>query len=235
VPRPGESHTHFEDAKPVLEASEELGEAMPVWTSARWTKKICSPRAAGKRCGAAGLWTAILQLSNRDYVERNAATPKNLKLEFSPFRRLRGSRRDAAFAGSGNREVRTVAELAQLRRADSSWRRIHHPTAIFYRKKGCSRRSNNCRQACGIRTCAGAILAGQQSRKPRADSLGLLEMTVLFATATAGSWPATFSSDRTKLKSGPMEMVFIRGPIIEQVGAAVEVLAEYAGSPPWYK
>ena len=29
----------------------------------------------------------------------------------------------------------------------------------------------------------------------------------------------------------PLEMVFIRGPVIERVGPGVEVLAEYAGKP----
>jgi 5'-phosphate synthase pdxT subunit len=35
----------------------------------------------------------------------------------------------------------------------------------------------------------------------------------------------------TKLKKGPLEMVFIRGPIIERAGPDVEILAEYAGRP----
>jgi 5'-phosphate synthase pdxT subunit len=35
----------------------------------------------------------------------------------------------------------------------------------------------------------------------------------------------------TKLKKEPLEMVFIRGPIIERAGPGVEVLAEYAGKP----
>jgi 5'-phosphate synthase pdxT subunit len=35
----------------------------------------------------------------------------------------------------------------------------------------------------------------------------------------------------SKLTDAPMEMVFIRAPIIERVGPGVEVLAEYAGRP----
>jgi len=35
----------------------------------------------------------------------------------------------------------------------------------------------------------------------------------------------------SSLKKQPLEMVFIRGPIIECVGPEVEVLAEYAGKP----
>jgi 5'-phosphate synthase pdxT subunit len=38
-------------------------------------------------------------------------------------------------------------------------------------------------------------------------------------------------SGRTTLKKEPMEMVFIRGPIIERAGPGVRVLAEYAGKP----
>src|SRR2546430_7812785 len=38
-------------------------------------------------------------------------------------------------------------------------------------------------------------------------------------------------SGPTKLKKDPLEMVFIRGPIIERAGPSVEVLAEYAGKP----
>jgi 5'-phosphate synthase pdxT subunit len=35
----------------------------------------------------------------------------------------------------------------------------------------------------------------------------------------------------SKLKSDPLEMVFIRGPVIERTGPEVEVLARHAGKP----
>jgi 5'-phosphate synthase pdxT subunit len=38
-------------------------------------------------------------------------------------------------------------------------------------------------------------------------------------------------SGPSTLKSEPLEMVFIRGPIFERVGPGIEVLAEYAGKP----
>jgi 5'-phosphate synthase pdxT subunit len=38
-------------------------------------------------------------------------------------------------------------------------------------------------------------------------------------------------SSPTKLKTEPLEMVFIRGPIIERAGPDVAILAEYAGKP----
>jgi 5'-phosphate synthase pdxT subunit len=79
-------------------------------------------------------------------------------------------------------------------------------------------------------TCAGAILLASKVENPAQDSLGLLEMTVL-----RNGYGRQLASDvffgPTKLKSEPMEMVFIRGPIIERVGAGVQVLAEYAGKP----
>ena len=38
-------------------------------------------------------------------------------------------------------------------------------------------------------------------------------------------------SGPTTLKNEPLEMVFIRGPVIERAGPGVKVLAEYAGKP----
>jgi 5'-phosphate synthase pdxT subunit len=38
-------------------------------------------------------------------------------------------------------------------------------------------------------------------------------------------------SGPTKLKNEPLEMVFIRGPIIERTGPGLKVLAEFAGKP----
>src|SRR2546427_12096016 len=35
----------------------------------------------------------------------------------------------------------------------------------------------------------------------------------------------------TSLKNEPLEMVFIRGPIIERTGPDLKILAEYAGKP----
>jgi len=79
-------------------------------------------------------------------------------------------------------------------------------------------------------TCAGAILLANQVEHPEQGSLGLLDMTVL-----RNGYGRQIASDvvfgTSKLKSEPLEMVFIRGPIIEKVGAGVEVLAEYAGKP----
>jgi 5'-phosphate synthase pdxT subunit len=79
-------------------------------------------------------------------------------------------------------------------------------------------------------TCAGAILLATEVQNPRQDSLKLLDMTVL-RNAYGRQVASDVVSGATKLKKDPLEMVFIRGPIIERAGPGVEVLAEYAGKP----
>jgi 5'-phosphate synthase pdxT subunit len=79
-------------------------------------------------------------------------------------------------------------------------------------------------------TCAGAILLATEVQNPKQDSLKLLDMTVL-----RNGYGRQIASDvvngPTSLKKEPLEMVFIRGPIIERTGPDLKVLAEYAGKP----
>lgn len=79
-------------------------------------------------------------------------------------------------------------------------------------------------------TCAGAILLASEVRNPAQRSLGLLDMTVL-----RNAYGRQLASDvffaPSKLRAEPLEMVFIRGPVIDRVGPGVQVLAEYAGKP----
>ena len=79
-------------------------------------------------------------------------------------------------------------------------------------------------------TCAGAILLATEVKNPAQESFGLLDMTVL-----RNAYGRQIASDVVRgpssLKKEPLEMVFIRGPIIERVGPGVEVLATYAGKP----
>src|SRR5271170_1868515 len=79
-------------------------------------------------------------------------------------------------------------------------------------------------------TCAGTILLAKEVRGPAQASLGLLDASVL-----RNWYGRQLASDvhmgQTKLREAPVEMVFIRAPIIERVGAAVEILAEDAGHP----
>lgn len=79
-------------------------------------------------------------------------------------------------------------------------------------------------------TCAGAILLAREVHNPAQDSLGLLDIAIL-----RNGYGRQLASDvhmgATKLRKDPLEMVFIRAPIIESVGRGIEVLAEDAGHP----
>ncbi len=79
-------------------------------------------------------------------------------------------------------------------------------------------------------TCAGAILLATQVKNPAQDSLKLLDMTIL-----RNGYGRQVASDvffgPCSLKKEPLEMVFIRGPIIEKVAAGITVLAKHQGKP----
>lgn len=79
-------------------------------------------------------------------------------------------------------------------------------------------------------TCAGAILLAREVHGPAQDSLGLLDAIVL-----RNGYGRQLASDvhmgTSKLRKEPIEMVFIRAPIIEKTGDSVEVLAKDAGHP----
>jgi 5'-phosphate synthase pdxT subunit len=79
-------------------------------------------------------------------------------------------------------------------------------------------------------TCAGAILLAREVRGPAQASLALLDISVL-----RNGYGRQLASDvhmaPTALGTEPLEMVFIRAPIIESVGHSVEVLAQDAGHP----
>jgi len=79
-------------------------------------------------------------------------------------------------------------------------------------------------------TCAGAILLATHVSNPPQASLGLLDMTIL-----RNGYGRQLASDvffgPCTLKKEPLEMVFIRGPIIESVGPGISVLAKHSGQP----
>ncbi len=79
-------------------------------------------------------------------------------------------------------------------------------------------------------TCAGAILLATEVKNPAQASLALLNMTVL-RNAYGRQMASDVFFGSSKLTDVPMEMVFIRAPVIESVGPGVEVLAEYGGKP----
>ena len=79
-------------------------------------------------------------------------------------------------------------------------------------------------------TCAGAILLAREVRGPSQASLGLVDL-VLTRNAYGRQLSSEVREAPSKLKAEPLEMVFIRAPIIEEVGLGVEVLASEGGRP----
>jgi len=79
-------------------------------------------------------------------------------------------------------------------------------------------------------TCAGAIVLAREVHNPSQASLGFLNVSIL-----RNGYGRQLASDvhegKTTLRDEPMEMVFIRAPIIESVGEGVEVLAKDAAHP----
>ena len=79
-------------------------------------------------------------------------------------------------------------------------------------------------------TCAGAILLAREVHGPAQNSLALLDATIL-----RNGYGRQLASDvhvgKTTLRDQPVEMVFIRAPIFESLGANVEVLAQYEKHP----
>jgi len=79
-------------------------------------------------------------------------------------------------------------------------------------------------------TCAGAILLAREVKHPQQASLGLLDTTVL-RNGYGRQIASEVAKGACKLKAEPLEMVFIRAPVLERVGRGVEVLAECTGRP----
>src|SRR5215472_9454094 len=79
-------------------------------------------------------------------------------------------------------------------------------------------------------TCAGAILLAKDVRNPEQDSLKLANISVI-RNAYGRQLASEVREGTTSISPEPIEMVFIRAPIIERVGADVEVLATNEGKP----
>jgi 5'-phosphate synthase pdxT subunit len=77
-------------------------------------------------------------------------------------------------------------------------------------------------------TCAGAILLAAQVESPAQRSLGALDITVE-RNAYGRQIDSTIVNAETALPGGPLEMVFIRAPLITRTGAGVETLATREG------
>ena len=82
-------------------------------------------------------------------------------------------------------------------------------------------------------TCAGAILLAAQVENPPQPSLGALDITIR-RNAYGRQLDSSIREGRFRpgqAGASPLEMVFIRAPRIERVGAGVEVIATEGADP----
>ena len=78
-------------------------------------------------------------------------------------------------------------------------------------------------------TCAGTILLARKVENPPQESLGLLDVTVR-RNAYGRQVSSFIANEEFRPAEPPLEMVFIRAPVISEVGPGVEVLARCSGS-----
>jgi pyridoxal 5'-phosphate synthase pdxT subunit len=79
-------------------------------------------------------------------------------------------------------------------------------------------------------TCAGAILLAREVHNPEQESLGLADFAVI-RNGYGRQLASEVRHGATTISPVPVEMVFIRAPIIDSVGPQVEVLATSEGQP----
>ena len=79
-------------------------------------------------------------------------------------------------------------------------------------------------------TCAGAILVAREVSHPPQDSLGLADIAVI-RNAYGRQVASDIRHEATGLAAVPLEMVFIRAPIIARTGPNVDILASSDGKP----
>src|SRR6266446_1946765 len=178
-------------------------------TSGRWKRRTCSRREAGKKIRSTELKIGILAVQG-DF-EAHAAMLERLGVETAEVRTcadLDGCQGLILPGGESTTQLQFLQEEG-LREAILKF--AGQGGAVFG-------------------TCAGAILLATEVQNPRQDSLKLLDMTVL-RNGYGRQVASDVVSGPTKLKNEPLEMVFIRGPVIERAGPGLKVLAEYAGKP----
>ena len=73
-------------------------------------------------------------------------------------------------------------------------------------------------------TCAGAILLAREVSNPPQESLGLLDITIERNAYGRQVDSSVRRGECPEIASQPLEMVFIRAPIIRRVGRGVNVL-----------
>ena len=87
-------------------------------------------------------------------------------------------------------------------------------------------------------SCAGAILLAREVTHPAQASLGLMDISIernaygrqIDSRIAVVSTPV---GGENQGDAGPLEVVFIRAPIIRRTGPDARVLASYAGDPIW--
>jgi 5'-phosphate synthase pdxT subunit len=82
-------------------------------------------------------------------------------------------------------------------------------------------------------TCAGAILLAREVRNPMQEALGVMDIAVERNAygRQLDSRIVRLEPENGRLGSGEVEAVFIRAPIIRDVGAGSKVLLRYKGDP----
>ena len=80
-------------------------------------------------------------------------------------------------------------------------------------------------------TCAGAILLAKEVLNPSQERLGLLDISIERNAYGRQVDSSVRQGECPELSPRPMEMVFIRAPIIRRVGEAVRVLGRCDGLP----
>src|SRR5260370_24289514 len=79
-------------------------------------------------------------------------------------------------------------------------------------------------------TCAGAILLAREVHNPAQQSLGLADIDII-RNGYGRQLASEVRHGTTAISDQPIEMVFIRAPIIERFGPDVLVLAKSDGQP----
>jgi 5'-phosphate synthase pdxT subunit len=85
---------------------------------------------------------------------------------------------------------------------------------------------------CG--TCAGALLLARQVENPPQPGLGALDVTIR-RNAYGRQIDSSIRTAPSVVGGDPLEMVFIRAPKFEKLGAGVEVLAREGNDPVWIR
>lgn len=80
-------------------------------------------------------------------------------------------------------------------------------------------------------TCAGAILMAKQVSNPEQESLGLIDISVERNAYGRQVDSSVQRGECPELADHPVEMVFIRAPIIRRVGEGVKILGRAKGLP----